>query len=68
MVKNAYEATLECLEMLHRTVCPECPNMPEKFKRKCCSTCTRTVGYKDVLKELSKKPWFETQQKKPSLA
>jgi predicted amidophosphoribosyltransferase len=59
MVKNTYEATVECIERLHRVVCLECPNMPEKFKQKWCPTCTRTLKYEDVLEEISKEPWFE---------
>lgn len=55
---NTYDATVECLEKLHRVVCPECPKVSEKFQRKWCPTCTRTVS-NDVLGGLSKRPWFE---------
>jgi len=58
MANNAYDKTVECLEKLHRVVCPECPKVSEKFQQKWCPTCTRTVGY-DVLEGLSKRPWFE---------
>jgi hypothetical protein len=59
MAKNAYEATVECLERIHRVVCLKCPNMSEEFKLKWCPTCTRTLKYKDVLEEISEAPWFE---------
>jgi len=58
MANNTYDATMECLEKLHRVVCPECPKAYKKFQEKWCRTCTRTVGY-DVLEGLNKRPWFE---------
>jgi hypothetical protein len=61
MVNNTYDATVECLEKLHRVGCPECPKVSEKFQQKWCPTCTRRVGYA-VLERLSKEPWFDTKE------
>ena len=61
MAKNTYDATIECLGMLHRIVCPQCPKVYKKFEEKWCPTCTRRVGYAAALDGLSKKPWFDAR-------
>lgn len=57
MANNTKEATIECLEKLHFTTCPSCPSSPKEFKDKFCPTCTRTIGYEELLKDVSDVPW-----------
>jgi len=55
VINNTFDSTKKCLETIHKIVCPLCTKtLPY------CQTCTRIVGYEDVLKGLNKKPWPES--------
>jgi len=66
MIRTTKEATIVCLENLHKITCPTCPN-EGGWKREVypriengCRRCTRVVGYDDALANTLDVVWPES--------